>query len=53
MKKNIDEIIREKFTFENDSNIVEAFCRAYLETDHLEFAIYAISMMKTVIEGEE
>lgn len=38
--------------FENAEQVIEAFCRAYLNTDNLQFAIYAIDIMHQIIEAE-
>ena len=38
--------------FEIPEQVIEAFCRAYLNTDNLQFAIYAIDIMHQTIEAE-
>lgn len=36
--------------FEILEQVIEVFCRAYLNTDNLQFAIYAIDIMHRIIE---
>ncbi|MEN8078218.1 hypothetical protein ABFP60_14725 [Clostridioides difficile] len=38
--------------FEIPEQVIEAFCKAYLNTDNLQFAIYAIDIMYRTIEAE-
>lgn len=38
--------------FEIPEQVIEAFCRAYLNTDNLQFVIYAIDIMHQIIEAE-
>lgn len=38
--------------FDVPEQVIEAFCRAYLDTGNLQFAIYAIEIMHQTIEAE-
>lgn len=43
----------DEFNFFNSSDVIEAFCRAYLETDDLQFVYYAKELMALTIKNNE
>lgn len=43
----------EEFIFLDSSQVIEAFCKAYLETDDLEFVYYAKELMALIIKNNK
>lgn len=41
------------FVFFNANDVIEAFCRAYLETDDLQFVYYAKDLMALEIKRNQ